>query len=596
MTTINVTVNAGKEIAEISSDFTDPIEVIRESLHNAYDAGATKVSISAMPETLADGRRVLTLEFVDNGIGMSEQSLAGFFGLGHSDKPAILSRQPIGFKGHGTKIYYQAQDLFVQTRTNDGQLYLAVFQNSRKTILAKHAPEPRLFMGEEAEAEIRINRLTPLSGNGTSIRLVDYTADSSRLIDAFRFDRMENYLRWFTVYGSFQHVVLDTNPQPPFELLVQGIDTNRLSPINFGHPWPRDDRTDLRSLKKLDDRRPFNFFRKTFRYPDLSIEDGYRIDMAILFEGKRGRLERDQKISRQGKSSEQTIYTEEERYGLWLCRDFIPIERKFEWLIEEDCPRMVDDLRRPLIMVNSQDFKLIANRGSVGNSSQQLMEAVKRAVYDKLEEVQSDRDVERFLNEYQEDLFSRQREKDQKALSRRIDRFNNKKECEIILSNGKPYTFFEPQREITLFGLVSELQILDESILNMEILDYDDHSGIDLLVRKNGNPSNLLDKTRVAYVELKYVLASMVNHAFDYLYAVICWECDLNPGDLVTDAANNKFQYEVHKDQQGLTLARLVPLPDGKVTHNVKVILLQKLLEEKYQLTLKSNPHPVSKR
>jgi hypothetical protein len=289
------------------------------------------------------------------------------------------------------------------------------------------------------------------------------------------------------------------------------------------------------------------------------------------------------------------MYAEEERYGLWLCRDFIPIEPKFEWLLEEDCPRLVEDLRRPLILVNSQDFWLIANRGSVGNSPQQLLNAVKRAVFKLLEQIQDDNDVVEFLDEYQEDLFSRQREKDQKALGRRIDRFNKKDECEITLSNKKKHKFFEPKREITLFGLVAELQVLDRTILNLEILDYDDHTGIDLLVRRNGSPGDLLDRSRIAYVELKYVLTPQLNHAFDYLYAIICWESDLNSSDIVTDAANNKCKYEESKESGGVTHAHLVPLPDGKLTHNVRVIVLKRLLREKYHLKMQSNPRTIAK-
>jgi hypothetical protein len=375
-------------------------------------------------------------------------------------------------------------------------------------------------------------------------------------------------------------------------LYVQATDTTQPTAIHFGHPWPLKDATDLKLLKKRDDRRPFNYFCKSFRFRDRAIEDGYRIDVAVLFEGKRARLDRDRCVSRQRAGG---LYAEEERYGLWLCRDYIPIERKFEWLLEEDCPRLVGDLRRPFVLVNSQDFMLIANRGSVGNSSQQLLAAIKHAVFEILEETQEDKDVERFLNEYQEDLFSRQREKDQKALLRRIERFNTKRECAIKWSDGRAHTFYEPQREITLFGLVSELQLLDAGMFGLEIIDYDDHVGLDLLVRKNGNPDDLLDRTKVAYVELKYVLQSILNHAFDHLSAIICWECDLRQDDVVTDAANNKFQFDERKGADGVTLSRLVPPADGKLTHNVRVVVLRRLLEERYQMKMRANPQPITK-
>ncbi len=237
---------------------------------------------------------------------------------------------------------------------------------------------------------------------------------------------------------------------------------------------------------------------------------------------------------------------------------------------------------------------LIANRGSVGNSSQQLLKAVKKAIFSLLADMLEDKELERFLNEYQEDLFSRQRDKDRKALLRRIERYNNKPYCQIALSDSRTFSFYEPTREITLLGLISELQMLDKSVLNFEILDYDDHSGIDLLVRRNGNATDRLDRNKVAYVELKYYLTNQLNHAFDTLYAIICWDLDISPDDFVRDAANNPFQFKQHKDQNGITFSHLSPLPGNKVSHNVQVVVLKRLLEEKYKLSMKSNRAPSS--
>ena len=591
MATLPVDVNVGKEIAEISSDFANPIEVVREALHNAHDAGATEVRIRAVTQRLPDARRVLNLEFIDDGFGMNENVLAKFFGLGFSDKPSIPGRRLIGFKGHGTKIYYQSQDLFVASKTLDGPLVVAVLRNARTKINQKQIPDPEYFIGPEAENAAKANHLNLPREQGTVVRLVDFTPDSSRLIDGFKKVNLENYIRWFTVYGSFEHVVRKATPTPPFKLYLQGTGDEHESLVDFGHPLPPTDSTDLKSLKKHDDRRPFNYFSKLFRFPQYEIEDGYSIDVLMLFEGRRARLDRDKCISRQRAGG---LYTEEERYGIWLCKDFIPVERRFEWLLDDECPHLTGDLGRPLVFVNSQDFQLIANRGSVGNSSQQLLSATRAGVFRLLEQVQDDKELERFLNEYQEDLFSRQREKDQKALVRRIERFNTKHLCTITLPGGKAFEFFEPKREITFFGLLSQLQVLAPTLLQLEILDYDDHVGIDMLVRKNGNPHDLLDKGKVAYVEVKYVLGSQVNHAFDHLSAVVCWDVDIKSEEVVADAANNKFQYEEHKTPNG-TICRLVPLPDDKLIHTVRVIRLKQLLTERFSLVMKNNPRPVSK-
>ena len=49
MATIAVKVNPVKEIYEIASDFANPVEVLREGLHNSYDAGAQRVAITRVP-------------------------------------------------------------------------------------------------------------------------------------------------------------------------------------------------------------------------------------------------------------------------------------------------------------------------------------------------------------------------------------------------------------------------------------------------------------------------------------------------------------------------------------------------------------------
>ncbi|HUY33073.1 MAG TPA: ATP-binding protein [Pirellulales bacterium] len=587
MATILVSADVKRELAEISSDFAKPIEVLRESLHNSYDAGAKNVRIVAEPETLTDGRRVLTITISDDGQGMSREMLAHFFGLGYSEKPAVAGRSAIGYKGHGTKIYYQASEIAVLTCQDGVESTFVRLTDARDCVYQKRLPAPE----ELSPAEGLRAGLQLIGPTGTTIRLRDFTPNSVNLIDAFYRDPVESYLRWFTVFGSFQHVVYKTKPDPPLQLWLQGIGESSPRLIDFGHRWPDADVTALKVLQQKDERRPFNYFRKTFAAAQRTIEGGYKIDVAALFEGRRGRLDRDADIKRQGRAGH---YFEEERYGLWLCRDYIPVEARFDWLNIEEHDVIPADLGRPLILLNCQDFSLTANRGSVGNSSASLLAAVRQGLIAFIDEISADRDLTKFLNEYQEDLFSRLREKDKRALQRRVTRYNGRQECRVTLPNGTTHTFFEPTREITLFGLISELQILDPTLLGLEILDYDDHSGIDLLVRKGNTPDDLLDAKRVAYVELKFLLGSHLNHTFDHLSALVCWDLDVKDGASVWDASNNEFRMHVtvHGDT---THARLIPPPPNKLQHNITVIVLKTLLEERCQMRCRKNPRPVLK-
>ena len=593
MGTIKVSANVEKELYEIASDFAEPIEVLREALHNAYDAQASEVSITAIPETLPDGRRVLTLTVTDDGNGMDQNMLQHFFSLGFSDKPPTSNREIIGFKGHGTKIYYQAKDLLVATKREDGEVLVAQLTKARETVFQKKLPQPEVTTGNDAVVAGGKLGLTLPSKKGTVVRLIDFTPNSGSLIDRFRRDRIENYLRWFTVFGSFEHVVRETSPDESLRLLLQATDDRDPTAVPFGYDWPGSDLTRVQELKRKDERRPFNYFRKTFRKKDLTVAGGYKIDIAVAFEGRRGRLERDRCIKRQRAGG---LYAEETRYGLWLCRDYIPVEAKFDWLADEDCPQLTEDLRRPLMFVNCQDFRLTANRGSVGNSSPELLEAVRKGIYDFLQEVlvePGDKDLEQFFQEYQEELFSRRREKDKKALVRRVKRYNNKQQCTITLSNRKKHVFWTPTREITLFGLIAQLQAVDPKILELNLLDYDDHSGIDMLVSRNGDPGDMLAKDKVAYVELKHELRAQLNHAFDNLHSIICWECTVEPNSPVSDVGDHTFTLKEEKSD-GVTHSHLVPPADSKLSHTIQVVVLRRLLREKYKLKEEDNPKQIS--
>lgn len=588
---IEIKVDVAHEIREISNDFAQPIELLREVLANSYDAGAEEVVIRAVPGRDPAGRRILDIDIIDDGIGMDRAGLECFFGLGFNRKPQIPGRPPIGAKGHGTKIYYNAIEIWVATRQRGGELLVTHAERVREQVLSCKLPALQVWEGDEARRQAEAVRLQVPVDRGTSIRLIDFTPDSGRLIDEFKRDNIENYIRWFTIYGSFEHVVRGTAMQAPIRLLLQATDQKMPTEVPFGHPWPDSDNTELRALKARDQRRPFNYFRKRFHSADRPIAEGYRIDIAALFEGKSARLERDRCIRRQGAGG---LYLEEQRYGIWLCKNHIPIEKAEPLPPEATAIFTVLEPHRAFILVNCDDFKLTANRGSVGNSQAALLDAVRQGIIDYLKEIESDQDVQRFLEEYEDDRLARLREKDSRAFRRRLERYNKKKLCGIRLPDGTSFEFFEPQREITLFGLISQLEIVDPALLPLEILDYDDYRGIDLLVRrKEADPGDLLARDKVAYTEIKYVLESYINHAFANLHAIVCWESDVLDRDKVTDPTGESFNLSESRDKQGVTHTSLMPRPDSKLTHQVRVIVLKRLMQETREYQERANPRAI---
>jgi sensor histidine kinase regulating citrate/malate metabolism len=126
MLTFNPRVEPSAEFLEISNDFTDPKEIIREAISNAFDADATEIAISVRIDKTT-GEDELVVQISDNGHGMTEESLEAFFGLGLStrrekDEYGHKRSIAIGEKGHGTKIYFNSRCVKVSTTANSTKI------------------------------------------------------------------------------------------------------------------------------------------------------------------------------------------------------------------------------------------------------------------------------------------------------------------------------------------------------------------------------------------------------------------------------------------------------------------------------------------
>lgn len=60
-------------------------------------------------------------------------------------------------------------------------------------------------------------------------------------------------------------------------------------------------------------------------------------------------------IRRSGYNAPIGAYTVQERYGLWLCKDFIPIQRKNEWITTKG-----SEYTKFHAFINCQDLRLTA--------------------------------------------------------------------------------------------------------------------------------------------------------------------------------------------------------------------------------------------
>ena len=104
---------------EISRDFTTPAEIFREAIANALDAYARTIWLRVAVQRQR-GKEVVVIDMADDGVGMSSETIRAFLNLSDSRKPnhapdGMGERRMSGYKGHGTKIFFNAAELEVLT-------------------------------------------------------------------------------------------------------------------------------------------------------------------------------------------------------------------------------------------------------------------------------------------------------------------------------------------------------------------------------------------------------------------------------------------------------------------------------------------------
>lgn len=222
-------VNKIRTFLQIAKDFTKPFDAIREAISNAMDAKAKNIYISAWEDLKMPGGE-LVIEVVDDGEGMTEDSLKKFFNLGDStrvDNEGIKVKGYIGDKGHGTKTYFNSREIEVFTRTADGDQFYAVMYNPLLNLLQNKEP----MYEYEKNPSMEIKR-------GTKVIIRGFNQNVKR---DFSHNLLRDRMQWFTAFSDFSWVFEEKKPKQREDsqkyangpkLYLHGLDRN------FGHDWP----------------------------------------------------------------------------------------------------------------------------------------------------------------------------------------------------------------------------------------------------------------------------------------------------------------------------------------------------------------------
>jgi len=517
-------VDGVREFIEIARDFTNPLDIVREAISNAYDASANSIEIHFWVAE-ESGERVLKIRLADDGDGMDQGDLQRFFDLGNSRRQQCrrTGRSPIGEKGHGTKVYF-----------NSSRIEVTTFKNGRALRASLEKPLATLFSGRIPTAQVQSSAAEP-GERGTEIIVTGYNNNRREL---FTHSQLKDYILWFTKFGSFE-TQFPGRSAPEMGLELKGIDVDEARPVSFGHPFPPENRDVERLITDDIVAAPHLYVRKWIdtnrlpNYPEISYEAVFYV------EGDAAKKNSNAMIRRQGVTPTAGMYRVQDRYGIWLAKDFIPVERKNEWITTKG-----SEYTRFHAFVNCQGLRLTANRGSAQNTPQEVLADLERVVEEMYRRITASSDWSDLDYLRQEATGYRNAERDERELKERVRCLKQKK---VAVVDG--VRLLEPRQEIGVYGLVMCLQAVRPKILPFEIVDYDSHVGVDALVKAADDVP--IEQTVLKLVEFKRTLQKSLNHMFKGLHAIVCWDCAVRQGDEVKDVGGSGRVFHVVPEADG---------------------------------------------
>jgi len=317
-------------------------------------------------------------------------------------------------------------------------------------------------------------------------------------------------------------------------------------------------------------------------YPTSSI------NVVFYLEGDSAKRLHNTMLTRPGRTAEQWHYTVSDRYGLYVCKDHIPLppsQRVSDWVSEKSEWTLYH------AFVNCQDFELTANRGSIGNTDRHFLAKVRETV-EKLFKTQIKASEQYKVYEEEIDLTKQRgaidtKEEDEKDDVEKRYYYVKKKHLAKYQPPKRPsVTLVEPRQEVEVLMLFSIMKALRPDLFEWDILDYSTSRGIDALCTLEP-PYGGLQKGNLRYVEFKRALThEFRDHTFARLAAVVCWECNLENGAKVRDFAGTERILTITKTGDETIYMLLAP-PELPV-NNIKVYVLEDYLKKKLGISFKT--------
>lgn len=523
---------------EIALNIKNPNEVIREGISNCYDADAKNIWIIIKRDLSGD----LEIIIRDDGNGMRIDDIHSFFNLGDSKK--VL--QNIGEKGLGTKTFFKSKKIVINTKCSDESGYTAIMENPWQNLLDGKVPQYKVYDRDDYE-------------NGTEIIISGYIVDNPEKY--FNYCNLKDYILWFTAGGNFKNIfanylilqskVKDMNKSPKIhikdEILNKQCQMTGVHQFSPPSENPREDVNNKKYKRSVNYCRAFGPFHK-----ETTINGEY---VSLQMYGTISGVNCRKRICKLKQSE-----TYKSRFGLYLCKDFIPFE-KANFLLGDE------QYYHYHLLVNSQNFELTADRNSISNMDDTKVKWIFSQIEDIFREnikPIAEKEYFRMRKEEEESFDAECRIKAMNQYIKKIDLIDNLYIKDIPIKKV-PQTEYEVALLFASILSNENTKALIEDITT--IISYSSRMTTDTICTDSNNKTVL--------VEIEHKLSNVFKHkhpieTYDY---VVCWKIDLEQN--VINQVNNVKTILVSEGEEKYIVT--------EKNKKMKVIELSSILNDHYR-------------
>ena len=450
-----VEINEGYELLQIIKDFGEPLEIFREAFQNAVDENAKNVFCKVYQDDDGYSEETLYIDIWNDGNPLEKDRIPNFFGLAKSTKVDVKKMRPLdgklGYKGHGSKIFFNAQKVIICSKTKTEEWFVEL--NEPLTQIKKNG---ELNYSEVFKCNEETIRLPENIEEGFLVRIINHKSfPNGETFYKLDHRYLRDYILWYTIFGSivvhfkndsaseelkkkniclhlaglgvddFKKAVktdksIMMDPEPDFE----DVNGSNYEIIRLGHILP-DERKDKKSMKsyckQIDEKKDYYDFYSARFYTPKEIPGITSFKFLMSLEGYETKRTYDILLSKKGKQSQELkklVHSDSERYGFWVCKGGVPVEKVDSWI--EGGKGVYSYVQA---FIDCDDFDLTANRGSIRNTKIEVIKAIRTAVND----IWSSDDVQKLLTDRlrEEEVENKRRsiEEDKKELDCRNKAF-----------------------------------------------------------------------------------------------------------------------------------------------------------------------------